>query len=188
MQVWEIATGIALFLATAAVAWTAGTSVAALVQPWKRRRLIRLQDAPPVSVIIPVRAPAPVLAACTRSLAAIDYPDFEVILCAGDDDPEAVADIERLAAADSRFRTCTAPAPAKDNPKIPLLEAGVREARHDLLLLTDDNVLTEPTRLQAGIACRSGATGGSSGPEMVERPASRASAEALPGSTSSARA
>jgi len=144
----------ALALCLLSVAWTGSTILAALVRPWTRRRGARWVSLPPVSVVVPVSAPAPGLAACVASLARLDYPDHEVLLCAASDDGAAVRAIVAMRRKHPSIRTCVvAPVPL-DNPKSGLLAVAVREARHDLLLLTDDNVVSAATRIQDHLAHR----------------------------------
>jgi ceramide glucosyltransferase len=52
------------------------------------------------------------------------------------------------------LRACVVTPAARGNPKSGLLAAAVREARHDLLLLTDDNVASSPARIQDHLAYR----------------------------------
>ena len=148
-----------LAVVAATLAWNAGTATAALLQPRKRRQVGWPEDIPPISIIVPVRAPAPALPACAKSLASLDYPDFEVILCAEDDDVDAVELTKRTASEYRQFTACNLAIPATANPKVALLEAGIQKARHDLLLLSDDNVVSKPNRLRTLVAYRNAGYG-----------------------------
>lgn len=143
----------ALALALGSIAWHAGTAVAALVQPRKRRRVCWPERLPAISILVPVRSPAPALELACSSLARLDYPCFEVVLCAAQDDGDAVAAIRTWTEKDDRFRACLTTV-AQASSKETLLAAGADSARHGLLLLSDDNVLSSQTRLQALLAYR----------------------------------
>jgi ceramide glucosyltransferase len=148
VEEWDAiaASGLALWML--AMAWSLGTTFAALAQPLKRRRVGWPESRPAVSVIVPVSSHAPALPVCVESLAQLDYPAFEVILCAAQDD-RAAAEAVRVARQEyPALRACFVVPAAIANPKSALLEAAVREAKHDLLLLTDDNVVSSPVRIQ----------------------------------------
>lgn len=149
-----------LAVVTATLAWNVGTAIAALLQPRKGRHVGGRPEAlPPISIIVPVRAPAPALPACARSLASLDYPDFEVILCAEDDDVAALELTKQAASKYRRFTLCDSPVASTVNPKAALLDAGIQKARHDLLLLSDDNVVSTSNRLRTLIAYRNAGYG-----------------------------
>lgn len=144
----------------ATLAWNAGTALAALAQPRKKQLVSgRPEVMLPISIIVPVKAPAPALAACAKSLASLDYPDFEVILCAEEDDNDAVELTKLVASKYRRFTACTSHIPATVNPKAALLNAGILNARHDVLLLSDDNVVSMPDRLRTLITYRNAGYG-----------------------------
>jgi ceramide glucosyltransferase len=159
VQDWDLGVTIGFALVVAAVAWSASTSVAALLQPLKRRLVDWPDNAPPLSVIVPVRAPAPALQACVTALARLDYPAFEVILCAASDDRESARLVQDAATTDSRIRICLPAVTTAANPKVALLAAAMKEAQHDLLLMTDDNVIGGPTRVQTQLAYRNAGFG-----------------------------
>ena len=148
-----------LAIAAAAITWNAGTTIAALAQPRKRRQIAWPEVTPPISIIVPVRAPAPALTACAKSLALLDYPDFEIILCAEDDDADAIELTQRTALEYEQFTACSSRISATANPKAALLDAGIQKARHDLLLLSDDNVVSPPNRLRTLVAYRNAGYG-----------------------------
>jgi ceramide glucosyltransferase len=110
-------------------------------------------ELPAVSVIVPVVSPAPTLARCVASLGAMTYPHFEVLLCAASDDAAALAAVETEARAlPGHVRAVSVAVPLPANTKVGLQSAGVAEARHGVLLFSDDNVLSPPQRLSAHVA------------------------------------
>ena len=111
-----------------------GTALAATLQPVRRRAACPRTPTPSVSIVIPAASPAPALEASAADLARLDYPDYEVVLCAAKTDTEALELIERVARLDPRFRTCQTKHRDGVNPKSVLLAAAVGAARHDLLL------------------------------------------------------
>lgn len=143
----------------ASLLWALGTTVAAALQPRKHPAIVEPFAMPPTSVIVPVRSPAPVLAVCVASLVGLKYSDFEILLCAGDDDPEAIIAIESVARAHHRVRTCIAKTSNTANPKIALAEAAIAVARHDLILFTDDNILSSPDRIGSHLRYLNGEIG-----------------------------
>ena len=125
----------------------------ALLQPLKRRKEDRLAVTPGVSVIVPVSSPAPDLGRCVELLLNLDYPDYEIVLCAAVDDLAAVAVIqEQESRGAAQLRAFALQAYPVPNPKVGLLAAAIPQARHELLLFTDDNVISSATRLRAHLA------------------------------------
>lgn len=107
-----------------------------------RRRIRRLHAAPltylgPVSVIVPAYNEAANIAATVRSLALNDYPRLEVIVV-DDGSTDGTADIVEALGLPGVFvlRQANAGKPAA-------LNAGIRYARHDLLVLVDGDTVFE---------------------------------------------
>lgn len=145
-----------------AIGWLFGTLSAALLQPLKRRQVQATtvgRAAMPVSIIVPVSSPAPALSRCAASLAALDHPVLEIILCCAEADHAAMSAIRALVhqypALQSRTVT---PSPLR-NPKAALLDATIALARADLLLLSDDNVVSSPQRVAQHLALRAAGHG-----------------------------
>jgi ceramide glucosyltransferase len=90
-------------------------------------------------------------------LLQLDYPAIEVLLCAADGDQAAEAAITAAQRAHPQLRICIAVPEAVRNPKSALLAAAIPYASHDLLLLTDDNVVSPPSRVLTHLAyCETG--------------------------------
>jgi len=123
------------------------------MQPLKRRKVIRPGVAPGISIIVPVTSPAADLASCVTSLLHLDFPDCEILLSAPADDPFAVtAILEQEQRKPERIRALALALSASSNSKVDLLAAAVREARRELLLFTDDNVVSASTRVHGHLA------------------------------------
>jgi ceramide glucosyltransferase len=112
-----------------------------------RRRTAILNYRPAVSILKPVRGRDPRFYEAIRSHAVQQYPDFELIFAALPDDP-ARADIDRLKAefpgVSIRVFDATNDAP---NGKVGALEILARQARHEVLLVNDGDILVEPDYL-----------------------------------------
>lgn len=140
-----------------AVMWHVGTLLLASVQPLRRRHAMARRDGEPalttaVSVLVPVSSPAPALAACAASLADLVHSRLEVILCCAQDDGPAIAAIrEQVRRHPSLQLRVVAPADL-GNPKSALLQAALPLASHDLLLLSDDNVVSSRRRVDEHLA------------------------------------
>lgn len=153
----SITTLVSAALWMLAVGWLLGTLGTALLQPLKRSRrsgLAPSSSAVPVTIIVPVSSPAPALPQCAASLSTLDHPALEIILCCANTDRAAVAAIETVVQHHPVLRShVLTPAPL-NNPKSALLAAAVPLATHDLLLLSDDNVVSSPQRLAQHLAGR----------------------------------
>lgn len=151
IALWVLATG-----------WLLGTLGAALLQPLKRLRLNRIPSPSPVlpvSFIVPVSSPAPALSQCAASLAALDYPAFEIILCCDEADRAAAAAIEAAVQQHPTLKSRAVVPAALGNPKSAVLAAAVPLAAHDLLLLSDDNVVSSSQRIAEHLAVRAAGHG-----------------------------
>jgi ceramide glucosyltransferase len=113
---------------------------------FRRRRSIP-DYRPAVSILKPVRGRDPRFYEAIRSHAAQVYPDFELIFGAFPGDP-AREDIERLKAAFPRIPIRVLDT-ANDAPngKVGALEILAREARYNVLLVNDGDILVQPDYL-----------------------------------------
>jgi ceramide glucosyltransferase len=105
---------------------------------------------PPISILKPVRGLDPQLARAIESHAAIDYPDFELLLGVSNLSDPAVPLLRDLIAhypeRPIRLILCDTLMP---NRKVGLLADLAREARHDLLVVNDADICVQPNYLKA---------------------------------------
>ncbi|MBV9784168.1 MAG: glycosyltransferase [Acidisphaera sp.] len=106
-------------------------------------------DGPAVSVVVPARDEAPVIADSLRSLLAQDYPGrFEIVLV-DDGSTDGTGDIAR-GFADPRLRVLTGRArPPGWSGKLWAVSQGVEAATGEFLLLTDADIEHQPGHLSA---------------------------------------
>jgi ceramide glucosyltransferase len=97
---------------------------------------------PPVSVLKPVHGNAPNLYDCLRSFCEQDWPHYEVIFGAHSEDDPAVAVVRQLIAdlPDLDLRLVVDGALAGPNRKAANLANIYRNARHDIIVLSDSDV------------------------------------------------
>jgi cellulose synthase/poly-beta-1,6-N-acetylglucosamine synthase-like glycosyltransferase len=104
----------------------------ALVGPARRARL------PDVSIIVPAYNEQEGIAACVRSLAAVDYPNVEIVVVDDGSTDDTAAIVAGLALPNVRLlRQPNAGKPAA-------LNKGILLARHDILILVDGDTIFEP--------------------------------------------
>ena len=132
--------------ALAATAYYLLAIVAALRWPRAARRS---SAPPPVSLLKPVRGRDPRFWEAIRSCAAQEYPEFEIVFGVTDPADPACRDIERLAGEfpGLAIRTYVVSTKAA-NAKVGVLAVLAREARHELLLVSDSDIEVGPGYLR----------------------------------------
>jgi cellulose synthase/poly-beta-1,6-N-acetylglucosamine synthase-like glycosyltransferase/peptidoglycan/xylan/chitin deacetylase (PgdA/CDA1 family) len=96
---------------------------------------------PPVSIVVPAYNESAVVAKAVRSLAASDYPDFEVIVVDDGSEDGTGEIVERLAL--DRVRVLREPNSGKSGA----LNTGVAAARHPVVVTVDADTVFEPDTL-----------------------------------------
>lgn len=106
---------------------------------------------PPVSVIKPVHGMEPRLRENLESFFRQDYPaDWELLFCARHEDDAALKLVRELSAEypGVKVRVLTSGEPPWPNAKVFSMEKMVREAKHDVLVISDSDVWVSPGYLR----------------------------------------
>jgi len=139
-----------------ALLWASvGYYLAALVAAWRFGRPEPAQRwTPPVSVLKPLRGADRELYACLRSFGAQDYPEFELLFAARDAADPAIAEVRRLAAEfpGRRIEVFVTGEEFGPNDKVNGLERLRREARYDVLVVSDSDIRVGPDYLSRVVA------------------------------------
>jgi ceramide glucosyltransferase len=149
---------VATFISYAgAVWWSAAVALfctslgAALAQPLVQRRRATRKDRPPISAIIPIKLLDPGFATAQASMFAQDYPAYEVLIAAAEQESPALEVARRIAAShpevSCRFLRSTGTAAV--SPKLNNLAAPLAAATHDLVLTKDSNITLDPGTMAA---------------------------------------
>ena len=133
------------------LAFHLGSVAGALSQAAFRRRRARAVGArPPVSIIVPTRETDPAFRERLAELASLDYPGYEIIIAAERAEPAVAAAAAALPGEKAaRVRVSIDGARHTFNPKVNVQVAAYRNAAHDLVFMTDDNVRSPPDRIDA---------------------------------------
>ena len=116
----------------------------------KRKRDPEGAFTPPISCLKPIRGLDPDAYENYASFCGQDYPDYEIVFCVDEDDP-ALPVIERLRRdfPDRQMRVLYGSGRNSMNDKVGRLVRLVREAQHELLVITDGDVRVGPDYLRA---------------------------------------
>ena len=150
-------------LATVALAWSA------LVRPPPANAR---RDRPGISVVRPVCGLEHLLEQTLTTTFQADYPEYEIIFCVADPTDAAIPLVQRLISAhpDIPARLLIGDDKISGNPKLNNCVKGWRGARHDLILLSDSNVLLPPDTLNRLMAEWTPGTGLVSSPPIGIEP------------------
>ena len=112
------------------------------------------KDAPPVSIVQPLRGIETYSRETLRLVFSLDYPDYEVLFCLADaDDPIAPLVQAAIAAHPERpARLLIGDDRVSANPKLNNVVKGWKAARHDWIIMADSNVLMPPDYIQRLLA------------------------------------
>jgi len=121
---------------------------------WKGTTLPPSKPLPGVSILIPARNEAKVIASTLKALCALDYPrDAMEIIVINDGSTDGTGEIvEKLAANDPRIRCLTVPAARSGQGKAAALEYASEEASYDLIAIYDADNRPEPQSLRILVA------------------------------------
>jgi ceramide glucosyltransferase len=146
-----------LFSYAGAVWWSVATAFfcatlgLGLAQPLVQRRRATRKDLPPISAIIPIKLLDPGFATAQASMFAQDYPAYEVLIGAAEQESAALDTARWIAAAHpgvaSRFLRSVGTATV--NPKLNNLAPALASARHDLVFTKDSNITLDPGTMAA---------------------------------------
>lgn len=112
-------------------------------------------EAPPISILKPLRGADPRMYEAFRSHCLQDYPAFEIIFGVADASDPAVAEVERLQREfpSQSIQLMVCPELLGTNRKVSTLVQLLPQARYDWLLINDSNILVPPDYLRRIAAC-----------------------------------
>ncbi len=112
------------------------------------------QEAPPVSIVQPLRGIEAYSRETLRLIFELDYPDYEIIFCLADvDDPIAPLVRRAIEANPHRpARLLIGDDKISANPKLNNVVKGWKAARHEWIIMADSNVLMPPDYIQRLLA------------------------------------
>src|SRR5215831_12218353 len=148
MTIWTAVRDALLIVALAPSAYYLLASIAAsrFFSSSKKARVIAQKFSPPVSILKPIRGLDREAYENFASFCTQDYPDFEILFCVTDRSDPAVPVIERIIQdfPQRSIRMLIGAEPIGASDKMNKLCRMAREARYDLLLVSDSDVRVAP--------------------------------------------
>ncbi len=125
------------------------------------RPAIPPSPAPPVTILRPVHGLEHQLEETLGSGLRLDYPDYETLFCAEDEDDPAVALVRALIARHpgAKAQLLIGRDPVSGNPKLNNLIKGWRAASGDWVAMADSNIILPPDYLSQLLTCWDGRCG-----------------------------
>lgn len=159
MTPWTVVRDALLLVALAPYVYYVLASVAAARFFRRRTTAARASTragdfAPSVSILKPIRGLDRETYENFASFCSQDYPEFEMLFCVSDESDPAVPVIEKIMAAfpERPIRLLFGSQPIGASDKVNKLCRMTREARYDLLLVSDSDVRVEPGFLRSVVA------------------------------------
>jgi len=120
----------------------------------RRQRALGLAYTPPVTILIPVRGADPGAYENFASFCWQDYPGYQIIFGARDEDDPAVAVIRQLKTdfPDRHLELVISPVEIGYNAKVSNLQNMFAQAAHDLLIIVDSDIRVGPDYLRRVVA------------------------------------
>ena len=149
---WTVARDALLLLALASFAYYLVAIFAALRFFGRRDAAAVPSDfTPPISILKPIYGLDRETYQNYASLCAQDYPDYEILFCVSDEQDPAIPVIAKLASdfPDRRINLLIGSEPRGVSDKVNKLCRMAREARHEILAVSDSDVRVEPEYLRA---------------------------------------
>lgn len=150
---WAMIRDALLALALAPLAYYV-CSIFAALRFFRTRPSTPLDFFPPVSILKPIRGLDRETYQNFASFCRQDYPEFEVLFCVSDRDDQAIPVIERMIEdfPERRIRLLIGSEPLGASDKVNKLCRMVREARHEIIVISDSDIRVASGFLHAVVA------------------------------------
>ncbi|MGH6835709.1 MAG: glycosyltransferase [Methylocella sp.] len=156
LTVWRIIV-VQFFAYAGAIWWSVAVAFfcasvgGGLAQPLVQRRHATRKDRPPISAIIPIKLLDPGFETAQASMFAQDYPAYEVLIGAAENESPALEAARRIAASHLKVscRFLRSAGTAAVSPKLNNLATPLAAANHDLVFAKDSNITLDPGSMAA---------------------------------------